>query len=122
MGYYRKWTPSKTAKREFAQKMQEITEFCEQNAIIQSANGDSYYFTIDNQKYRVSNHTVEASNSAAFDSTTGTYKRSLYHPDGRKDDTVYIHAGKTRIIEIFNDLKSGYDLDSGGYRLNNNLI
>ena len=65
-------------------------------------NGDSYYFTINNQKYRVSNHTVEASNSAAFDSTTGTYKRSLYHPDGREDDTVYIHAGKTRIIEIFN--------------------
>lgn len=120
MGYRRKWTPSKTAKKEFAQKMQEISTFCEQNGISQSLNGDSYYFVINDQKYRVSNHSVEASNSAAFDITTGTYKRDLYHPEGREDDTVYIHAGKTRIIEIFNDLQSGYVLDGRGYRLNVN--
>lgn len=30
--------------------------------------------------------------------------------------TVYIHAGKTRIIEIYNDLKAGYQLDGRGNR------
>ena len=30
MGFY-KWTPSKTAKREFAKKMAEIDEFCKKN-------------------------------------------------------------------------------------------
>ena len=50
----RKWTPSKTARREFAAKMDTITDFCQKNGIDQSR--DSYYFTIDGQAYRVSNH------------------------------------------------------------------
>ena len=45
------------------------------------------------------------------------YKRDLYHETERKDDTVYIHAGKTRIIDIYNDLKTGYKLDGKGYRI-----
>lgn len=45
------------------------------------------------------------------------YKRDLYHETKRKDNTVYIHAGKTRIIEIYNDLKAGYKLDGKGYRI-----
>ena len=117
MGYYKKWKPSKTARKEFANQMREIDEFCSKNGISRSLNSDSYYFVINEKSYRVSNHTIEASNSAAFDSTTGTYKRDLYHPEGREDDTVYIHAGKTRIIEIYNDLKSGYKLDGRGNRI-----
>lgn len=45
------------------------------------------------------------------------YKRDLYHETERKDDTVYIHAGKTRIIDIYNDLKAGYKLDGKGYKI-----
>lgn len=112
MGY--KWKPSKTAIREFANTMNEISEFCDANNINQSRNGDSYYFTINDQKYRVSNHSIEASNKGAYSDLGQT--RELYHPDGREDDVIYIHAGKTRIREIYNDLKEGYKLDGRGNR------
>lgn len=91
---------SKTDKREFAIKMAEIEDFVKANGIIQSYNGDSYYFTINDTNYRVSNHSPES---------------SPYH-DGRDEKTVYIHASKTRIIEIYTDLKNGYELDGRGNR------
>lgn len=114
--YNRKWKPSRTAKREFAQRMDDVDAFCEENGIHQSRSSDSYYFRIDGKNYRVSNHTVEASNAAAFDRMSGEQKRNLYH-DGREPDTQYIHASKTRIIEIYNDLKAGYKLDGRGQRI-----
>ena len=43
---------------------------------------------------------------------------NYYHEDGRRDDTIYIHASKTRIIEIYNNLKDGKKLDGRGYILN----
>ena len=98
--FYRKWTPSKTAKREFAKKMEEVDAFCAANGISQSRSSDSYYFTVNGQYYRVSNHSPES---------------SPYH-HGRDGDTIYIHAGKTRIIEIYNDLTAGYKLDGRGNR------
>lgn len=115
MAYRTKFKPSKTAAREFAAKMQEINKFCSDNGIAQSLSGDSYYFELNGKKYRVSNHTVEASNKAAYDDLTGEKKRELYHEGGREANTVYIHASKTRIIEIYNDLKAGYELDGRGY-------
>ena len=116
-----RWKPSKTARREFAIKMEEIDKFCEENDISCSASKDSYYFEVNGQKYRVSNHSVEKSNAEAYgvDPFTGFYekKRELYHPEGREDDTIYIHASKTRIIEIYNDLLSGHKLDGRGNRI-----
>lgn len=112
-----KWKPSRAAAREYAEKMQEITDFCEKNKISHSNSYDSYYFEVAGQKYRVSNHTIEASNAAAeaFDPVKGFYQsRDLYHPAGRESDTVYIHAGKTRIIEIYTALKEGKSLDGRG--------
>ena len=116
MGYGRRWKPSKTAKREFAEKMQEIDDFCAEHGITSSISNDSYYFTVDGINYRVSNHSVEASNRGAFDSLTGEKRRELYHEGGREADTVYIHASKTRIIEIYNDIAAGYELDGRGNR------
>lgn len=113
---YGKWKPSRAAAREYAAKMDEVSAFCAAHGIEQSARGDSYYFTLNGQKYRVSNHTIEASNAAAVDPLTGEQRRGLYHADGRRDDTVYIHAGKTRIIQIYEDLKAGYELDGKGNR------
>lgn len=113
MGYGRKWKPSKTAIREFARQMSEIDEFCSENGISQSKSSDSYYFEINGQKYRVSNHSVEASNRRAYN-YEGEQVRAVYHEDGREDDTIYIHAGKTRIIEIYNNLKAGKTLDGFG--------
>lgn len=115
MGYGYKWKPSKTAKREFAEKMREIDAFCEQNGISQSFSSDSYYFTLNGKNYRISNHTVEASNRHAFNEF-GEQTRELYHPNGREDDTIYITASKTRLIEIYKDLSAGYELDGRGFR------
>ena len=112
---YGKWRPSKTAAREFAAKMDEIQDFCAMHGIDMSSRGDSYYFTVAGRKYRVSNHTVDASNAHAR-TELGEQVREVYHPGGREDDTVYIHASKTRIIEIYNDLVAGYELDGRGNR------
>lgn len=98
---FKQYKPSKAKRTQFAKEMKEIEEFCTQNGT----------------NYRVSNHTIEASNRAAFDIDTGMYKRDLYHETERKDDTVYIHAGKTRIIDIYNDLKAGYKLNGKGYKI-----
>ena len=111
---YRKWKPSKSQARAFAQEMEEIAEFCVENGISQSRSGDSYYFTIDGKRYRVSNHTISASNRGAFDELTGEKRRELYH-DGISEE-IEITAGKTRIREIYNDLKAGYELDKRGFR------
>jgi len=112
---YRKWKPSKTAAREYAETMDRIKDFCNENGIDYSRTCDSYYFFLDGKKYRVSNHTIETSNAGAYDEL-GRKNRELYHPEGRDENTVYITAGKTRIIEIYNDLKNGYELDKRGNR------
>ena len=111
---YSRWKPSRTKAKEFAQKMKEIDDFCNENNIVQSSSSDSYYFEINGQKYRVSNHTVDASNRGAYDELTGSNKRELYHPNGEEDDTIYITAGKTRIMDIYNNLKAGKKLDRRG--------
>lgn len=115
MRYGGRYKPSKAAARKFTQKMDEIRQFCAANGIDMSASGDSYYFTIDGQKYRVSNHSVEASNANACN-WCGEQVRDVYHPNGREVGTIYIHAGKTRIMEIYNDLEAGYKLDGRGNR------
>ena len=113
---YGKWKPSKSAKADFAKKMKEIEDFCKENHIVSSVSNDSYYFEVNGTKYRVSNHTIEASNRGAYDEMTGEQKRAKYHADGREEDTVYIHASKTRIIDIYNDIVTGYELDGKGNR------
>lgn len=112
-----KWRPSKAARAEFSGKMREVEAFCAEHGISASASNDSYYFTLNGKKYRVSNHTVEASNRGAYDGTTGEQRRELYHAKGREADTVYIHAGKTRLIQIYNDLTAGCALDGKGNRI-----
>lgn len=114
MGYNRKWKPIKTKAREFAKEIDLIKDFCNENGIDYSHNMDSYYFALDGKKYRVSNHTIESSNAAAY--VDGIQIRGKYHNDTRDVDTIYIHAGKTRIKDIYNDLKAGFTLDGKGYR------
>lgn len=114
MGFGYRYKPSKTKIREYAEKMDRIDDFCSKNNISKSANSDSYYFEINGQKYRVSNHSVESSNRGAYEEGTHEQIRELYHPEGREKDTIYIHAGKTRIMEIYENLKAGKDLDGRG--------
>lgn len=114
MGFGYRYKPSKTKIREYAEKMDRIDDFCRENNISKSANSDSYYFEINGQKYRVSNHSVESSNRGAYEEGTHEQIRELYHPEGREKDTIYIHAGKTRIMEIYENLKAGKELDGRG--------
>lgn len=116
MAYGRKWRPSKSAKREFAEKMDNVRTFCDENRIQYSHSMDSFYFILDGKEYRVSNHSVESSNAGAYDSM-GNKVRELYHENGRENDVTYIHASKTRIIEIYTDLKNGYNLNGRGCRV-----
>lgn len=111
------YRPSAAQKKEFHEKMLEIEAFCKEHDISASSSYDSYYFWINEQKYRVSNHSVEASNRAAFDEYTGEQWRDLYHDPAREEDVIEILAGKTRIIDIYNDLIAGYDLDYRGRRI-----
>lgn len=114
MSFY-KWKPSKKAKIEFASKMDEINKFCQENNISKSVSSDSYYFTINGQKYRVSNHSIEASNAKCYN-IFGEKVRDTYHDSERSKEVIYIHASKTRIIDIYNDLKNGFKLNGRGER------
>lgn len=109
MSYYGKWKPSRSQANEFANKMNEIEVFCKNNNIDSSKNNDSYYFCVNSQKYRVSNHSVE-SRVEWNDNLELVKKDSSF----KEEDVVYIHASKMRIIEIYNNLKNGLLLDGKG--------
>ena len=106
-GYH--WHPSRASRQAFAQKMDDIDSFCQQNGISQSSSSDSYYFTINGHDYRVSNHSPEAS----YANSHGRYHQNDGSGD-RDKDVTYINAGKTRIEQIYNDLKAGKKLDGNG--------
>lgn len=111
MGY--RWKPSKAKAKEFARKMEEIRAYCEENGIGYSASMDSYYFYIDGERYRVSNHTVAASNAGAY--RNGEQVREKYHSDGEYDRDHEITASKTRLTEIHKALMAGKKIDKRGY-------
>ena len=111
---YRKWKPSKAAVAEFKKNMDELEDFLLAHMDISaSASRDSFYFTHAGTKYRISNHSIEASNSKAYN-YIGEQVREKYHADQREQDTRYIHASKTRLIEIYNRIMSGIEVDGHG--------
>ena len=114
MGYRYKKSFSKSEKREFAKKMEEIDEYCAEHGISHSLSSDSYYFEVNGQSYRVSNHTIEASNRAAYDDL-GNQIREKYHDDKRDPEVIYITASKTRLIEIHQAILAGKTLNKRGY-------
>lgn len=109
-----RWKPSKSRAREFARLMDELREYCDGHGISYSASMDSYYFTVGGERYRVSNHTVAASNRGAFDRVTGERLRENYHEAGEYDRDHEITASKTRIIEIYEALLAGRKLNKRG--------
>jgi hypothetical protein len=109
-----RYRPSKSKAKAFAIKMKEIEDFCIDNGIQSSRTNDSYYFNINGVNYRVSNHTIECSNKHAFNDL-GVQTRELYHDYDLERDVIQITASKTRIIQIYNDLKAGHKLNKRGY-------
>lgn len=102
-----RWKPSKAAAREFAAKMKEIENYCDENGISHSLSSDSYYFAHNGTEYRISNHAVERSISPY-----GYH----YHGDSNeyRNNVFCIHAGKTRIIEIHSAIIAGKKVDHRG--------
>lgn len=109
MGY--RYNPSRADARDFAQKMQEIEEFCHEHGISHSFSNDSYYFVIGDVRYRVSNHTTAASDRGMYDDF-GNKVRDSYHE--HSNGVVCITASKTRIVEIYTALMDGKQLDKRG--------
>ena len=114
--YRNNWKPSRTKAREFAKTMDEIQEYCDKNHINYSSSMSSYYFEINKQKYRISNHSIETSNRGAY--KDGLKVRNIYHDAEREPDVIYIHASKTRLIEIHEKLLKGHRLDGNGFIIN----
>ena len=112
---YKKYKPSKKKKEEFKKQIQEISQFCIDNNIKHSLSYDSYYFTINNKEYRVSNHTIEKSNEGCFNEFGDKIRNSYHEYDN--PNMICITASKTRIIEIYNNLKNGVKLNKRGYKL-----
>lgn len=113
--YGKKWKPSKKAKNEFKEKMNAIELFLADHPDISSSvSRDSFYFSFKNKNYRISNHSIESSNARSYNLLTGEKIREKYHDDKRNEDTQYIHASKTRIIEIYNAITSGKKVDGHG--------
>lgn len=106
----RYYKPSRTAAREFAQRMSEIEYYCNEHGISFSQSMDSFYFRFNGKKYRVSNHSVEASNRNRRNSG-----KEIFHDEGR-DEYVNIFASKTRLIEVHKNVLSGAEIDGRGYR------
>ena len=111
--YKRHFKPNKKQASEFAETMAKIEDYCIKHNIKRSMSSDSYYFTINGVSYRVSNHTIEASNRKAFNEL-GEQIREKYHNDNRDPEKVYITASKTRLIEIHMALLQGKKLDKRG--------
>ncbi|MGI5977000.1 MAG: hypothetical protein ACOX68_04820 [Candidatus Limivicinus sp.] len=109
MGFH----PTNQQIKEFKAAMAAIEPFCIEHDIDHSLSYDSYYFVVDGKLYRVSNHTIEQSNRAAYD-RYGNLWRPLYHDEKRDPNVCYIYASKTRIIEIYNNLMAGKKLDGRG--------
>ena len=110
----RSWRPREDARKEFAQKMRKIDEFCAANNIshVQSVSGDSYTFQIDGQAYRVANHRVDTSGNRTYNVLGEQIQHN--HQEQAPTDIIHIHASKTRIVDIYNNLKAGLELDRRG--------
>ena len=101
---------SKADRKEYAEQMIHIGQYCERNNIQISSTGDSYYFNYRLTSYRVSNHTV-AKSDAGMINIYGEKVRESYHTN---NNVICITASKTRIIEIHKDILAGLELNKRG--------
>ena len=105
-------------KIEFVPKIDEIDEFCSKNGILHYPWDDSYFFTVNGKECRVCDYTkfFPSHNNYDFNCKKLPPDRLFYGKRGEYD--VDIIAGRTRLVQIYNDLKAGYDLDRRGFRKN----
>lgn len=109
MFYSRPFRLSKKRIREYIEQMNHIKEFCEINGIARTSDSDGYYFVVNGQPYRVGN-SLYAKEAFVYDPVSGK------HIETDDTNTIYFYASKTRIIDIYNDIIAGYELDGHGRR------
>ena len=100
---------SNEEKRDFAIKMKEITKFCLKNNIQIGTNHNSYTFSLNGKNYIVSNFKKYIAKLA----NQGVKEAARYLQILEKE-IISIQASKLRIMEIYNDLKAGKQLDKNG--------
>ena len=122
-GRKRHFVPSAEEKEAFKAAMRELEAYVKAEGISASAGYDSFYFEVDDRSYRVSNHSVEASNRNRCDKCQREHGGApcsevkhcyVFHKGGRDKAVRYIHAGKTRLVGIHKALKAGFKLDGRG--------
>ena len=105
-------------KRNFAIKMKQIIKFCMANKIYMAANYNSYSFWLNGKRYLVTNYNfddykkyLKKLSNQGF-SPAAMYLKMLENE--YDDNVIRIQASKLRIMEIYNDLKAGKQLDKNG--------
>lgn len=97
----------------------EIIKFCLENNVEYSTPLFSFYFEIDGKKYLVSEKRVSTNLTQQFDER-GNPTVAFWHSLSNILNSTKIIARKGRLIDIYQDLKNGYELDMNGERLQKN--
>jgi len=112
---------TKKGKRE-DKEYKKLKEFCKKNNISYSSSVRSFYFTLFNQRYRISNHSIKESNQGRelkAQRQSLMYgkdiKPRLYHKGN--EDIIDITAERSRVFQIYKDIKEGYEVDERGNRI-----
>lgn len=91
------WTHSKSEKKYFANTMTLIDKFCKEHGVEHIENGGSYRFTLNGKQYIITN--------------------SVLPKELRKKGVTYFFASQLRLMDIYNDLVCGKELDAHGKRI-----
>jgi len=115
---------AKKPKTRNAKEERSLNRFCLANGIKRSKKGVSFYFEIDGKKYRVSDHTIEESKQGQLlKAQMGTVLTgrdivpNYYHNEEKDEGVIQIDAPKNRLIQIYKDIQSGYQVDREGKRV-----
>ena len=101
-------------KRNFAIKMKEITKFCLKNNIQVGTNHNSYTFSLNGKNYIVSNFGTDDFKKYITKLANQGVKQAVRYLQILEKEIISIQASKLRIMEIYNDLKAGKQLDKNG--------
>ena len=105
---------SNEEKRDFAIKMKEITRFCLKNNIQIGTNHNSYTFSLNGKNYIVSNFGTDDFKKYITKLANQGIKEAVRYLQILEKEIISIQASKLRIMEIYNDLKAGKQLDKNG--------
>lgn len=105
---------SNEEKRDFAIKMKEITKFCLKNNINIGTNHNSYTFSLNGKNYIVSNFGTDDFKKYITKLANQGVKEAVRYLQILEKEIISIQASKLRIMEIYNDLKAGKQLDKNG--------